>query len=609
MCGIVGILSRKQKDVVPGLVEGLRRLEYRGYDSAGVATLSKGEIQVVRAVGKIVNLEAKLKEPSIEGSIGIAHTRWATHGVPTEKNAHPHVTEHVAVVHNGIIENYQALKAELEEEGYSFQSETDTEVIAHLMSQVLQEGLSPKEAFQKMLKRLEGAYALAILIKGNENLLLGARKGSPLAVGYGEDELYLGSDALALGHLTRRLSYLEEGDWVLLEGKKATFYDVSGNQVSRPETLSPIEEDAASKGDYPHYMLKEMHEQPSVVRRILSKYLNEDHTSVILGPLPFALQNVSRLTIVACGTAFYAGLVARYWFEALAGVPVDLDIASEFRYRQPPLDPNGVAVFISQSGETADTLAAFDYAKSQGVKTIGIVNVEQSSLARGVDVPLMTLAGAEIGVASTKAFTAQLTVLACLSLALGRTKGKMDDKTLARHCADLSQSPRLIEKALGTYKLIESAALHMKDARSILYIGRGQNYALAMEGALKLKEISYIHAEGYAAGELKHGPIALVDEEVPIIVLAPSDMHFEKTLSNVQEVAARKGRIYTFSDQPGCSRLDGPSQACFVMPEVSFMNSALVYAVPVQLLAYTIAVARGTDVDQPRNLAKSVTVE
>ncbi len=609
MCGIVGILSRKQKDVVPGLVEGLRRLEYRGYDSAGIALLSKGETQVVRAVGKIVNLEARLKENPIAGSIGIAHTRWATHGVPTEKNAHPHGTEHVAVVHNGIIENYQALKAELEKKGDSFQSETDTEVIAHLMSRALQEGLSPKEAFQKTLTRLEGAYALAVLVKGHENLLLGARKGSPLAVGYGEEELYLGSDALALGHLTRRLSYLEEGDWVLLEGDTVTFYDVSGRQVSRPEILSPIEEDAASKGDYSHYMLKEMHEQPSVVRRLLSKYLNENHTSVTLGPLPFALQDVSRITIVACGTAFYAGLVARYWFEALAGVPVDLDIASEFRYRQPPLDPNGIAVFISQSGETADTLAAFEYAKSRGVKTVGIVNVEQSSLARGVDVPLMTLAGVEIGVASTKAFTAQLTVLACLSLALAKAKGKVDGDALARHCTALAQSPRLIEKALGAYETIEKAALQMKDARSILYIGRGQNYALAMEGALKLKEISYIHAEGYAAGELKHGPIALVDEQVPVVVLAPSDTHFEKTLSNVQEVAARKGRLYPFSDQAGCSRLKDLSQACFLMPEVSFMNSALVYAVPVQLLAYTIAVARGTDVDQPRNLAKSVTVE
>lgn len=609
MCGIVGIISQRKQEVVPRLVESLKRLEYRGYDSAGVAVLSHGDLEIVKSVGKIVNLEAKLKKTPLEGFIGIAHTRWATHGIPSEKNAHPHATDRVAVVHNGIIENFQTLRKELEDKGCVLQSETDTEVIAHSITSFLQEGMTPVEAFQKTLKRLEGAYALAVLIRGEESLLLGARKGSPLAVGYGEEEVYLGSDALALASLTKRLSYLEDGDSVVIEGTEVTIYDASNQEVLRPVTVSTLCDDGVSKGDYDHYMLKEIHEQPQVVRRILSHYLSENHRNVVLGPLPFALQNVPRITIVACGTAFYAGLVARYWFEDLAGVPVDLDIASEFRYRQPPLDPEGLAIFISQSGETADTLAALGYAKSQGVKTIGIVNVEQSSLARGVDAPLMTLAGAEIGVASTKAFTAQLAVLACLSLALARGKGKMGEEEMARHCIELAKSPSLIEKALAGYQSIEQEASQIKDARSILYIGRGQNYALAMEGALKLKEISYIHAEGYAAGELKHGPIALVDGKVPVIVLAPSDRNFEKTLSNVQEVAARQGQLYIFSDQKGCKRIADHSRACFAMPEVSFINAALVYAVPVQMLAYTMAVARGTDVDRPRNLAKSVTVE
>ncbi len=608
MCGIVGIISNRQ--VTPLLIDGLKRLEYRGYDSAGVATLVDGRIERRRAKGKIINLESKIAENPLPGTVGIGHTRWATHGVPNETNAHPHATKHVAVVHNGIIENYRELRDELTAQGHVFESETDTEVVVHLISQKVEEGLDPQAAVAQSLKRLKGAFALAIVFAGREDLIIGARKGSPLAVGFGDGEMFLGSDALALAPLTQKIMYLEEGDYAVLTHTEAKVFDSNDRPVERKIVLSATSGAMIGKGGYRHFMLKEIYEQPQVIGDTLNTMINQDMDTITLPNVPFELKNVPRLTIVACGTSYYAGLVGKYWIESVARIPVDIDVASEFRYRSPVMEKGGVSLFISQSGETADTLAALRYCKEQGQKIVSIVNVAESTMARESDCVLRTLAGPEIGVASTKAFTTQLTLLACFAIALGRANGALSKGEEARLSRALVEVPSRTAEVLNNDAAIAKIAQSLfADARDVLYLGRGSNFPIALEGALKLKEISYIHAEGYAAGEMKHGPIALIDESVPVVVVAPTDNLFDKTISNMQEVLARGGKVVFFGDQMGLGSVKDRCAASVVLPAVDSFVAPILYAIPVQLLAYHTAVAKGTDVDQPRNLAKSVTVE
>ena len=608
MCGIVGIISNRQ--VTPLLIDGLKRLEYRGYDSAGVATLVDGRIERRRAKGKIVNLEEKIAQEPLPGTIGIGHTRWATHGVPNEANAHPHATKHVAVVHNGIIENYRELRDELKAAGHVFESETDTEVVVHLISDKIEAGMMPQEAVASSLKRLKGAFALAIIFAGREDLIIGARKGSPLAVGFGNGEMFLGSDALALAPLTQKIMYLEEGDYAVLTHDGAVVFDENDQEVKRSVVLSATSGAMIGKSGYRHFMLKEIYEQPQVIGDTLNTMINQDADTITLPNVPFDLKDVTRLTIVACGTSYYAGLVGKYWIESVARVPVDIDVASEFRYRRPVMEKGGVSLFISQSGETADTLAALRYCKNEGQKIVSIVNVAESTMARESDCVLRTLAGPEIGVASTKAFTTQLTLLACFAIVLGRAKGTLGRDEETNLSRALVEVPSRVADVLKNNKKIEKIAQElMVPARDVLYLGRGSNYPIALEGALKLKEISYIHAEGYAAGEMKHGPIALIDEDVPVVVVAPTDDLFDKTVSNMQEVLARGGKVLFFGDKDGVGQVKDRSAATIILPNVNPFVAPILYAVPVQLLAYHTAVAKGTDVDQPRNLAKSVTVE
>jgi len=607
MCGIVGILGND--DVADRLLDGLKRLEYRGYDSAGIATIVDGGIARRRASGKLINLGKVLAEDPLPGLVGIAHTRWATHGGPTTNNAHPHATGEVALVHNGIIENFKPLREELLARGRVFESETDTEIVAHLVSEQVEAGLDPVAAVKAVLPRLHGAFALAILFRSHPDMLIGARLGSPLVVGYGEGETYLGSDALALAPLTQRISYLEEGDWVVLTRDGTQVYDVENSPVERPIVNSGASGQLIDKGNHRHFMAKEIYEQPIVVAQTLRGYLQRLEEKVTL-PIPeFDLSAIRRVTIVACGTSYYAGMVAKYWFEQFARVAVDIDVASEFRYRAPVMEPGGLMIVISQSGETADTLAALRHAKAEGQTIAAVVNVPTSTMAREADLLLPTHAGPEIGVASTKAFTCQLAVLAALAANLAKAKGRMtpeEEKEIVLH---LAEAPAALNDALSRDEAIEAMAGSVAGARDVLYLGRGTDYPLAMEGALKLKEISYIHAEGYAAGEMKHGPIALIDENVPVIVIAPSGPLFEKTVSNMQEVQARGGKVVLISDAEGIAAAGENCLATIEMPRVHPLISPIVYAVPVQLLAYHVAVAKGTDVDQPRNLAKSVTVE
>ncbi len=607
MCGIIGIIGKAE--VGPLLIDGLKRLEYRGYDSAGVATLQNGTIERRRAEGKIVNLERVLDVDPAQGQIGIGHTRWATHGAPTENNAHPHADDRVVLVHNGIIENFHELRTELMAEGVTFSTETDTEVVVHLISSRLKSGLSPEEAVRQSLSRLEGAFALAILFAGHTDLMIGARRGSPLAIGYGDGEMYLGSDALALAPLTRRICYLEEGDWAVVRSSGAVIRDPAGTVVERAVKLTAASGAMIGKGNYAHFMLKEIYEQPAVIGDTLHSLLNPWNHIVSMPKLPFDMTRVPRITIIACGTSFHAALVARYWFERIARVPCDVDIASEFRYRCAEMPSGGLAIFISQSGETADTLAALRYAKAEAQSVISIVNVAESSMARASDACLLTHAGPEIGVASTKAFTTQLTVLACLVTAMAAARGAIDRAAEKRLCQALTEVPSRANDVLIHDERLADLARQIMEARDVLYLGRGTGYPIALEGALKLKEISYIHAEGYAAGEMKHGPIALIDENMPIIVIAPSDDLFEKTASNMQEVIARGGRVIFLSDKPGIKQLGDVAAATIELPQVDPFVAPILYTIPIQLLAYHVAVAKGTDVDQPRNLAKSVTVE
>ncbi len=606
MCGIVGIIG--SEPVAPYLLEGLKRLEYRGYDSAGIATLINGSIHRRRAEGKLGNLETRLNEEPLGGTIGIGHTRWATHGVPNEENAHPHATTRVAVVHNGIIENYRDIKAEIMADGRNLASDTDTEVIAHLVHSNMDKGMEPIEACGSALKRLQGAFGLGIIFSGHHDLMIAARQGSPLAIGYGEGQMYLGSDAMALAHLTNRIQYLEDGDWAVITPAGATIYDSNDNPVERDITLSSLSGAAIGKGGYRHFMLKEIYEQPQVIGDTLHSYLNPATRRVTL-PLSFDATTVSRFTIVACGTAFLAGMVAKYWLEQLARMPVEIDVASEFRYRAADMPENGVAIFISQSGETMDTLESLRYTRSRNQHIVSVVNVPESTIARESDAVWQTYAGPEIGVASTKAFTTQLTVLACLTIAVARERGALDGAGEARLMAALTEVPARVAEVLNHDEHIQDIAQKVAEARDVLYLGRGTSYPIALEGALKLKEISYIHAEGYAAGEMKHGPIALIDETVPVIVIAPTDPLFEKTASNLQEVVARGGRVVFFTDQDGAEKLRGIAAETVALPAVDPFVAPILQAVPVQLLAYHVAVAKGTDVDQPRNLAKSVTVE
>jgi len=608
MCGIVGILGRSP--VAEQLVDSLKRLEYRGYDSAGVATLEGDHLARRRAEGKLKNLEMRLRIEPLSGLIGIGHTRWATHGKPTEGNAHPHATERVAVVHNGIIENFRELRERLEKQGAVFTTETDTETVLHLVDSLLARGSSPVDAVRHALSQLRGAFALGFIFAGEGDLMIGARNGPPLAIGYGEGEMYLGSDSIALGPFTDTVSYLEDGDWVVLTHGGATIYDKTNAVVHRDAIKHGASASLVDKANYRHFMAKEIHEQPEVVGHTLARYVDlaADRVSLPTG-LPFDFKDIQRISITACGTASYAGHVAKYWFERLARVPVELDVASEFRYREAPLRKGDLAIFISQSGETADTLAALRYAKAEGCHTLSVVNVPTSTIARESETVLPTLAGPEIGVASTKAFTCQLMVLAALAVAAGKARGEISAEDETRLVHALIEIPRLMTAALALEPQIEKLARDIAKSKDVLYLGRGTSYPLALEGALKLKEISYIHAEGYAAGELKHGPIALIDETMPVVVIAPFDRVFEKTVSNMQEVAARGGNIILMTDAKGAAEASVNSLVTIVMPDMAATFTPMVYAVPVQLLAYHAAVIMGTDVDQPRNLAKSVTVE
>ncbi|MET4806637.1 glutamine--fructose-6-phosphate transaminase (isomerizing) [Limibacillus sp. MBR-115] len=607
MCGIIGIIGKSP--VGPLLLDGLKRLEYRGYDSAGVATLVGTGIDRRRAEGKLKNLAAVMEKKPIEGTTGIGHTRWATHGRPNETNAHPHMTPQVAVVHNGIIENFRDLRRALEGDGQSFETETDTEVIAHLLSQGLKAGLDPVAATAETLHRLEGAFSLAIIFSGQHDLMIGARRGSPLAVGYGDGEMFLGSDALALAPLTDRICYLEEGDWAILSGNGAEVRDAQGSVVERPVKQTAVSGALIGKGGYRHFMQKEIFEQPAVIGDTLTSYVDPLKRRVALPEVSCDLGNLPRLTISACGTAYIAGLVAKYWLEQIARQPVEIDVASELRYREAPLPEGGAALFISQSGETIDTLAALRYAKAEGQHILSVVNVPESIIARESDAVLPTLAGPEIGVASTKAFTTQLVVLACLTLAIGRAKGSLTANREAALSEALLEVPQRAAEVLAMDAQFIGIAQELAEARDVLYMARGSLYPLALEGALKLKEISYIHAEGYAAGELKHGPIALIDDLVPVVVCAPSGPLLTKTLSNVEEVVARGGRVILLSDAEGLAQASDGVAHRIELPKVDPFVAPILYALPVQLLAYHTAVAKGTDVDQPRNLAKSVTVE
>lgn len=608
MCGIVGILGREP--VAERLIEALTRLEYRGYDSAGVATLDANHLERRRAEGKLKNLESSLRRSPLAGHTGIGHTRWATHGKPTEYNAHPHTTDNIAVVHNGIIENFRELRAELEQKGARLVSDTDSEVVAHLVESYLREGYSPQKAVKASLPRLRGMFALVFLFKGHDDLMIAARKGSPLAIGYGNDEVYVGSDAIALAPFTDAITYLEDGDCAVLTRKIHVIYDAKG-AVARRETLkSGASSLLVDKANYRHFMAKEIHEQPKVIEQTLARYIDGACERVALPlELPFDFRDVRRIAIIACGTASYAGSVAKYWLERFVRVPVEVDVASEFRYRESAMGRGDLAIFVSQSGETADTLAALRYAKAKGAHTLAVVNVPTSTIARESETVLPTLAGPEIGVASTKAFTCQLTVLAALGIAAAKARGELSEDEEIELVRGLVEIPRLMAAALTTEPQIERLAREIAKARDVLYLGRGTSFPIALEGALKLKEISYIHAEGYAAGELKHGPIALIDEAVPVVVIAPHDCLFEKTVSNMQEVAARGGSIVLLTDAKGAEEATLDTFATIVLPDMPAVFTPMVYAIPAQLLAYHTALVMGTDVDQPRNLAKSVTVE
>jgi glucosamine--fructose-6-phosphate aminotransferase (isomerizing) len=608
MCGIIGIVG--QEAAAPQLIDALKRLEYRGYDSAGVATLEHGVLTRRRAEGKLKNLEQRLAREPLLGTIGIGHTRWATHGRPTENNAHPHATEKLAVVHNGIIENFVELRRELQAKGAKFVTETDTEVVAHLVSQEMERGASPVEAVKAALPRLRGAFALAFLFAGEDNLLIGARKGSPLAIGYGEGAMFVGSDAIALAPFTDTVSYLDDGDWVVVTRGSAEIHDAQGAVVQRAILKSQAAVMHIDKGNHRHFMAKEIFEQPEVVGHTLANYIEMAAERVALPmPLPFDFAKLNRISIAACGTAYYAGMVAKYWFERFAHLPVEVDIASEYRYRLAPLGPGGLAIVVSQSGETADTLASLRYAREHKQHVLAIVNVPTSTIARESDVVMPTLAGPEIGVASTKAFTCQLAALATLAIAAGRARGVLSETDEKKLVHALIEVPRHLAEALALEPQIMELARDLAKCRDVLYLGRGTSFPIALEGALKLKEISYIHAEGYAAGELKHGPIALIDETMPVIVIAPYDHIFEKTVSNMEEVAARGGRLILLTDAQGARAANSKPWVTLTLPTMPATVTPLVYAVPVQLIAYHTAVIMGTDVDQPRNLAKSVTVE
>ena len=607
MCGIVGVIGSQQ--AAPVLLEALRRLEYRGYDSAGIATIDGGAIDRRRAEGKLGNLAAVLGRQTLHGMTGIGHTRWATHGAPTESNAHPHGTALVAVVHNGIIENHAELKTELQAHGQVFTTETDTETVAQLLDLYLAQGMTPREAAAATFPRLTGAYAIAVVFAGHPELVIAARHGAPLAVGFGDGEMFVGSDALALAPLTQRIAYLDDGDWVVLTRNRAQFYDLSGLEVTREIRLTALTGAAVGKGNFRHFMHKELHENPAVLGDTLHQMVDPATRAVVLPKLPFDLASIKRITISACGSGFYAGQVARAWFETIARIPTDADVASEFRYRTPPMEKGGLGLLISQSGETADTMAALHYMRSQGQHVLSVVNVPESSMARASDAVLATIAGPEISVASTKAFTAQLVVLACFVLAAGRARGTLSEQEANRLTTCLLEVPGLTAQVLEDEGPIRRLAARISEARDVLFLGRGSCFPIAMEGALKLKELSYIHAEGYAAGEMKHGPIALIDRNVPVIAIAPSGPLFEKTASNLQEAAARGGQLIVFTDAEGAPKLAGIAAETIILPTVDPFVAPILYAIPVQLLAYHVAVLKGTDVDQPRNLAKSVTVE
>jgi glucosamine--fructose-6-phosphate aminotransferase (isomerizing) len=607
MCGIVGVIGRGQ--AAPLLLDALRRLEYRGYDSAGIATLVEAGIDRRRAEGKLHNLATVLERDSLPGTTGVGHTRWATHGAPTERNAHPHATARVAVVHNGIIENHAELRTELESQGALFETETDTETFVRLLDALLATGLEPAAAFAAALKRVTGAFAIAAVFAGHPRLLIGARQGAPLAVGFGEGEMFLGSDALALAPLTRRIAYLEEGDWVVLTDEGARFFDAKDAPAERRVVQTAVSGAAVGKGNYRHFMEKELHEHPAVLGDTLRQYLDPRTLEVRLPRLPFDPARIPRLTLSACGSAFLAAHVGRYWIEQLARIPCDADVASELRYRDPPLPEGGAAILVSQSGETADTMAALRLLKDGGQSVLSVVNVPESTMARSSDAALLTVAGPEIGVASTKAFTAQLAVLACLAIGFGRARRELSTLDEGRLTQSLLHVPSHAATILEQDKQIRALAEEVAKARDVLFLGRGALYPIAMEGALKLKEISYIHAEGYAAGEMKHGPIALIDDKVPVIALCPSGPLFEKTASNLQEAAARGGRIMAFTDAEGAPALRRFADRVIELPSADAFSAPILYAIPVQLLAYHVAVLKGTDVDQPRNLAKSVTVE
>ncbi len=608
MCGIVGIVGRSA--VAPLIVDALKRLEYRGYDSAGVATIEAGTLARRRSQGKLINLERRLGEEPLGGKIGIGHTRWATHGVPNETNAHPHFSHGVAIVHNGIIENFAELRQELIADGYKFVSQTDTEVVAHLIARELRQGAKPVDAAHNSLKRLQGAFALAIMFESDENLLIGARNGPPLAVGHGDGEMFLGSDAIALAPFTNSITYLEDGDWAVIRRDQVTIYGLDGEEVKRTQQRTLGTSFLVDKGNHRHFMEKEIHEQPEVISHTLAHYVDFVSGTTRALELPFSFKDLDRLAISACGTAYLSGLIGKYWFERHARLPVDIDVASEFRYREMPISKNSAALFISQSGETADTLASLRYCRKEGIPIGAIVNVRGSTIARESDVTLPTLAGPEIGVASTKAFTCQLSVLASLAIRAGVERGKVSPSEEKAMVRALAEAPRLANQVLQKLEAqIEKLARELAHYKHVLYLGRDTNYPLAMEGALKLKEISYIHAEGYAAGELKHGPIALIDENMPVIVIAPHDRIYEKTVSNMQEVAARGGKIILITDERGAAQATVQTMETIVLPNVPEIITPIIYALPVQMLAYFTAVFMGTDVDQPRNLAKSVTVE
>jgi glutamine---fructose-6-phosphate transaminase (isomerizing) len=608
MCGIIAIVG--SQTVAPLLVDALKRLEYRGYDSAGIATIENGTLGRRRAEGKLTNLEKKLMQEPLAGTIGIGHTRWATHGIPNEANAHPHFSGEIAVVHNGIIENFRQLRDMLVADGCVFESQTDTEVIAHLLNRYLAQELTPAEAARQTISQLEGAFALAILFRNAGDMLVGARNGPPLAIGHGEGAMYLGSDAIALAPFTNRITYLEDGDWCVVTRDEATIFDSEGNRVNRAIQQSVGSALMVDKGNHRHFMQKEIYEQPEVISHTLANYLDfANETAEIRMDLPDTFADLDRVTITACGTAYLAGLVSKYWFERYARLPVDIDIASEFRYREAPLGKGGLALMISQSGETADTLASLRYCKAAGQRIGSIVNVRGSTIARESNITFPTLAGPEIGVASTKAFTCQLSVLAALVIHAGRRRNILSVEDEHRLVRELAETPRLANQVLKLEPQIEKIAHDLAKVDHVLYLGRDTSFPIALEGALKLKELSYIHAEGYAAGELKHGPIALIDEKMPVVVLAPHDNVFEKTVSNMQEVAARGGRIILITDERGAEKASMVAQHCLVLPDVPALSAPIVYAIPVQLLAYHTAVLMGTDVDQPRNLAKSVTVE